>query len=165
MTKFRAALVALCLAVPSLVLAQGLQVAFGSIKDNSEDPIEVTADRLEVGDETNTAIFSGGVVIGQGDMRLAAPKVRIVYREETDEISRMVATGGVTLVDGPDAAEAASAEYDLDAGTVEMRGNVLLTQERSAMTADTMTVNTDDGTAVLSGRVKTILQSSSSSSN
>ena len=74
--------------------------------------------------------------------------------------SVLEATGGVTLVNGDEAAEAERADYNIQSGTVVMSGNVLVTQGRNALTADEMTVNLESGTAQMSGRVKTVLQQS-----
>lgn len=138
--------------------AQGAQVAFGTVKSNSGLPVEVTADNLEVDQGTGTAIFTGNVVIGQGEMRLSAARVLVVYRSEPSGIARLEATGGVTLVSGTDAAESERADYNVDDGTIVMTGNVLVAQGPSALTADKMTVQLDSGTAQMSGRVKTVLQ-------
>lgn len=152
------ALLACILAIPGLVLAQGANLAFGSIRQDTSMPVEVSADTLSVDQETGTAVFTGNVVIGQGEMRLAAPRVTVVYAQEQGRISRLEASGGVTLVSGQDAAESRSARYDVDAGVVEMAGDVLLTQGRSALTSDKMTVDLRSGTARMEGRVKTVLQ-------
>ena len=91
-------------------------------------------------------------------MRLSAPRVLVVYRADNQGIQRLEATGGVTLVSGPDAAESERAEYDIDKGTIVMIGNVLLDQGPNAISADRMDVQLDAGTAQMTGRVKTILQ-------
>lgn len=140
------------------VLAQGAQVAFGAIKQDTSLPVEVSADSLSVNQTDGTALYSGNVVIGQGDMRLSAPRVLVVYSKEKSGIERLEATGGVTLVNGPDAAEAARADYNINSGTIKMSGSVLLTQGDNALTSESMTVNLDAGTAQMSGRVKTVLQ-------
>lgn len=158
MTFLRAFACACLLAFASPVLAQGTQVAFGTTAQDTTAPIEVSANELAVDQKTNTAIFTGDVLIIQGEMRLAAAKVEVVYRAETQGISRLVATGNVTLVSGEDAAESQYADYKVDDGVIEMTGNVLLTQGQSSLTAERMTVHLDDGTARMQGRVKTILQ-------
>ncbi len=140
------------------VLAQGTSVAFGTIRQDTNLPVEATADNLSVDQETGTAVFTGNVNIAQGDMRLTAPRVLIIYLEEQKGIERMEATGGVTLVSGPDAAESDRADYSITEGTIVMTGNVLLDQGPNALSADKMTVQLSDGTAQMSGRVKTIIQ-------
>ncbi|UWR22531.1 lipopolysaccharide transport periplasmic protein LptA [Sulfitobacter sp. S190] len=142
-------------------LAQGTSVAFGTIAQDTSLPVEVTSDELAVDQETGTAIFTGNVVIGQGEMRLSAARVLVVYRADQDGIAKMEATGGVTLVSGPDAAEASRADYSIETGTIVMRGDVLLVQGASAVSADQMTVQLEDGTARMSGNVKTRLQTGS----
>lgn len=138
--------------------AQTAQVTFGAIKQDPDLPVEVTSDSLAVNQADGTAIFDGDVLVVQGEMRLAAAAVRVVYSEENSEIQRLEATGGVTLVSGPDAAEAERADYDIVSGTIVMTTNVLLTQGQNAVTADKMTVNLRDGTAQMNGRVKTIFR-------
>lgn len=159
----RALLILSILAATSLVghsaaLAQGAQVTFGSMQQDTNAPVEVTADSLSVNQSNGTALYQGNVVIAQGDMRLAAPRVLVVYSEQAGRIERLEATGGVVLVSGEEAAEAQRADYNIEAGTVVMSGNVLLTQGPNALTAERMTVNLETGSAQMSGRVKTVLQ-------
>jgi lipopolysaccharide export system protein LptA len=142
---------------PVLAVAQGASVAFGGISQDTDAPVEVSADSLSVNQSDGTAVFTGNVLIVQGDMRLAAPRVLVVYDEEDDAIARLEATGGVTLVSGEDAAEAARADYDIDAGTIVLTGDVLLTQGRNAIGSERMVVHLEDGAAELSGRVRTVL--------
>ncbi len=143
---------------PSETAAQGAQVSFGSMQQDTSAPVEVTADSLSVNQSNGTALYQGNVVIAQGDMRLAAPRVLVVYSEQAGRIERLEATGGVVLVSGEEAAEAERADYNIEAGTVVMSGNVLLTQGPNALTAERMTVNLETGSAQMSGRVKTVLQ-------
>jgi lipopolysaccharide export system protein LptA len=151
-------LVAALTAMPGLAAAQGAQVAFGSMQQDTSAPVEVTADRLSVDQSDGTALYEGDVVIAQGDMRLAAPRVLVVYSEQAGRIDRLEATGGVTLVSGEEAAEAERADYDIESGTVTLSGDVLLTQGENALTAARMVVDLDTGTAQMSGRVRTVLQ-------
>lgn len=154
----KTALAAALCAWPGLLAAQGAQVAFGSVNRDTSQPVEVTADTLSVDQNDGTAIFTGNVLIGQGDMRLSAPKVQVYYSEQGNRIKRMTASGGVTLVSGDDAAEASRADYDIDAGIIRMQGDVLLVQKKNALTAERMVVDTKSGTAQMEGRVKTVLQ-------
>lgn len=143
----------------SVVAAQGTNVAFGTIRQDTNLPVEVTSDNLSVDQETGIAEFTGNVLIGQGEMRLSAPRVLVIYDQNNRGIARMEATGGVTLVSGPDAAEADRADYSIENGTIVMTGNVLLDQGPNALSAERMDVQLDAGTAQMSGRVKTIIQS------
>ena len=144
--------------LPGLAAAQGAQVAFGEMQRDRDLPVEVTSDALSVNQTDNSAVFTGSVVIAQGAMRLSAPRVRVVYLDDRSGIRALEATGGVTLVSGEDAAEAARAEYSVATGIIELRGDVLVVQGDTAITGDTVRVDTAAGTAQVSGRVKTVLQ-------
>ena len=141
----------------SMALAQGTSVAFGAIKADPTLPVEVTADNLDVNQENGSAEFTGNVVVGQGEMKLSATRVLVIYDQQASGIQRLEATGDVILVSGPDAAEADRADYTIDSGVIVMSGNVLLTQGHNALTSDKMTVHLTSGTAQMVGRVKTIL--------
>lgn len=145
--------------------AQGTTVAFGTFTQDTDLPVEVTADNLSVDQNTGIAIFTGNVLIGQGEMRLSAPKVTVFYSEGQSAIERMEAIGGVTLVSGPDAAESDEAVYTIADGVVVMTGNVLVDQGPNALTSDRMTVQLEEGTAQMAGRVKTIIQTGSGDEN
>jgi lipopolysaccharide export system protein LptA len=153
-----AVLVFLVVLWPGVAAAQGTQVAFGAIKADPTLPVEVTSDTLDVNQTDGSAVFKGNVLIGQGEMRMSAQRVLVIYNQERGGIQRLQATGDVVLVSGPDAAEADRADYSIDTGVIVMTGDVLLTQGRNALTSDEMTVNLTTGTANMVGRVKTILQ-------
>ncbi len=141
--------------------AQGTNVAFGTFKADPTLPVEVTADSLDVNQADGSAEFIGNVLVGQGEMRLSAQKVLVIYNQGAGGIERLLATGDVVLLNGPDAAESDRAEYTINSGVIVMTGNVLLTQGKNALTSDHMTVNLTSGTANMAGRVKTILQADS----
>ena len=147
------------LTLATAAAAQEARVSFGALQVDPSLPVEVTADTLNVDQSSGEAIFAGNVLIAQGDMRLSAPRVTVVYDASTRAIARMEAVGGVTLVSGPDAAEANTAEYTIDSGVIVMTGDVLLTQGPSALTSDKMTVDLATGSAQMVGRVTTILRS------
>jgi len=139
-------------------LAAQTNINLGGISADPNAPVEVTADNLNVDQDTGSAVFSGNVVIGQGDLRLAAPEVRVTYAATSGDITRLQASGGVTFATATEAAEAQSADYNLASGMLTLNGEVLLTQGKSALSADSMVVNLNDGTAQMSGRVRTVFQ-------
>jgi hypothetical protein len=107
-----------------------------------------SADRSTEGDLTDIAMWR----------ILPTSRVRVVYLDDGNGIERLRASGGVTLVSGEDAAEAARADYNLETGIIEMDGDVLLLRGDNALSAERMTVDTRSGTARMSGRVRTVLQ-------
>ena len=62
------------------------------------------------------------------------------------------------MVSGEDAAEAQNAQYDIDAGTVLLTGQVLLSQGDNVISGDRITIDLNAGTAQAGGRVRTTLQ-------
>ncbi|MDO7606568.1 MAG: lipopolysaccharide transport periplasmic protein LptA [Loktanella sp.] len=133
-------------------------IDLGGISADPKAPVEVSADNLSVDQDSGTAVFSGNVVIGQGDLRLSAGSVRVVYSDSTGDIAQLLATDGVTLVTDSEAAEAATADYNLTTGILTLSGSVLLTQGASALSAEQMTIDLNSGRAQMSGRVRTVFQ-------
>lgn len=151
----RAAL-ALALVLPGLAAAQEVALG-GSFATDPAAPVEVTSETLAVDRATGAANFTGNVVVTQGDMKVAAGAVEVRYDEASGQITRLLASGGVTMATPTEAAEAQSADYDLSARTLTLTGNVLLTQGQSAISADRMVVDLTAGTARMEGNVRTLL--------
>ena len=134
-------------------------IAFGGTRADTSAPVEMTSDTLTVDQSSGQAVFTGNVLIGQGAMRLSADKVTVTYAAGGQQtIQSLTATGGVTLVNGPDAAEAAEAVYDVATGTVTLTGDVVMTQGQNVLSGERMQVNLSDGTAQVQGRVRSVLQ-------
>lgn len=133
-------------------------VALGGLSVDTSAAIEVSADSLSIDQDTSTAIFDGNVIIGQGDLRITAGQVEVIYGEDTSQIARLLASNGVTFVTTTEAAEAQQADYDITTGLLVLTGEVLLTQGASAISAGRIVINVTDGTALMDGRVRTILQ-------
>ncbi|HEV8035956.1 LptA/OstA family protein [Yoonia sp.] len=147
----------LSLTLPLTAYAQ-TNINLGGMEVDTSAAVEVTADSLSIDQASGTAVFAGNVMIIQGDLRLTAGRVEVVYGADTSEIARLLASEGVTFVTADEAAEAQQADYDIASGLLVMTGNVLLTQGSSAISAGQMTINVTDGTATMEGRVRTVLQ-------
>ena len=135
--------------------AQEAKIAFGDLAQDTTLPVEVTAETFSVNNADGTAIFSGNVVVIQGEMKLSAAEVRVQYNADQSAIDQLIASGGVTIANLGDAAEAREAVYTIDSGVIVLTGDVLLTQGPSAMAGQKLTVNLKDGTGVMEGRVTT----------
>lgn len=135
------------------------EIGFGNASESTDAPVEVAADNLSVDQKTGRAVFSGNVVIGQGDMRVSAQKVVIEYAdEEQSRIRSFNAAGDVAVVVGEDAAEAEKAAYDVESGKITLSGNVLMSQGENILSGDKIVVDLANGSARVEGRVRTILQ-------
>ncbi len=135
--------------------AQQAQVAFGDLNQDTTLPVEVSADQLTVNNADGTAVFSGNVLVTQGEMKLSAAEVLVKYTPDQKAIDQLVASGGVTITNLGDAAEAQEAVYTIDSGVIVLTGNVLLAQGPSAMAGQKLTINLKDGTGIMEGRVTT----------
>lgn len=163
MRLFRAALLVamLCLPGPGIegaASAQGLNVGFAGLRQDTGAPVEVTSDSLTVDQATGRAVFEGNVLVIQGALRMTAARVEVSYAEGGQGIQRMQATGGVTLVTATEAAEAAEAVYEVATGGLVMSGAVLLTQGQATIAGERLVANLRSGTGQMEGRVKTVFQ-------
>jgi len=152
-----------CLSLPTLALAQGALVDLGSGAFDSGQPVEVSADSLSVDQSTGQAVFDGNVLVVQGDVRISAARVEIVYASgeggAPNGIERLKASGGVTFVTATDAAEAQEAVYIIDSSNVVLTGGVLLTQGATAISGERLVVDLKSGSGRMEGRVRTVINS------
>ena len=142
-------------ALSSPGLTQEATIAFGGLAQDTSLPVEIEADSLSVDNASGKAVFDGNVLIGQGKMRLAAGRVTVEYGADGKSIANLRATGGVTIANLADAAEAQEAFYTIDSGVIVLTGDVLLTQGASAMAGQKLTINLKTGTGTMEGRVAT----------
>lgn len=143
---------------------------FGGFKHDRTAPIEITANSLEVRQADNLAIFDGEVIAGQGTLRLTADKVEVSYDaenqsdSETGAIKKMIARGNVFISNGAETAQGDRAEYDVNAGKINMSGSVVLTQGANVISGQTLTINLNEGQGRIegtgTGRVKSIFSPS-----
>lgn len=140
-------------------LAQETGLAFEGLRAGAGDPVEITADQLEVAQSASTAEFTGNVLVIQGGLRLSSDRLTVEYVQgDNTKIDRLIAEGHVLLSTPAEAAEATRAVYVLTSQELEMTGNVVLTQAGNVMSGEKLVVNIADGTGRMDGRVRTILQ-------
>ena len=153
-------------AQPLTLHAQSTEVPFGQAGHDTESQVEITADGFILSQNRNTAEFNGNVVVVQDELRLAASRIVVEYvtkdGQSTGKIGQLVASGGVTLVTGKQAAEAKNAVYSLAKGKMVLEGDVLLTEGNNALSGQKLSINLNDGSAVFDGRVKTVFQTGGS---
>jgi lipopolysaccharide export system protein LptA len=139
--------------------AAQVDIGFGGVAYDLRQPVEVTADSLTIDQSTGQAVFSGNVIVHQGDLRMSAGEVRVIYSEAEGrrEVDEVVATGGVLVTRGADAAEGREARFDVASALLTMAGSVLVTQGPTAVAGDRMVVNMRTGSGSVEGRVRTVL--------
>jgi lipopolysaccharide export system protein LptA len=142
-------------ALAGMALAQEARIAFGDLAQDTTLPVNVTSETFTVDNADGTAVFSGNVIVAQGQMTLSAAEVRVSYNQDRTAIDQLIASGGVTIVNLADTAKAREAVYTIDSGLIVLTGDVILTQGPTAMAGQKLTVNLKDGTGLMEGRVTT----------
>jgi len=128
----------LVLALAGLLFGAGLTPAAAQLDQlndshDSQAPIKITADTLEVRQTENLAIFRGDVDAIQGDLLLKANMLIVHYRDnkETPDqpgISQIDAEGNVFVSSPNETAQGERGIYDVDNKKIWLTGNVVLTQ-------------------------------------
>ena len=141
----------------SYVLAQDTAGQFGSLAEDSKQPIEAQADKMEIDEATRQIQMSGKVEIVQGLTKLTAAFVRIEYTEDQSEIKTIYASGSVNLESSGDVAKGDEATYQLSENMIYLKGNAMLMQADYTLNAENIELNTETGSTVMTGRVSTTL--------
>ncbi len=126
--------------------------AFGQLElgggHDANQPIEITADSLEVQQDKQLAIFRGTVDAVQGEMNLRADVLVVHYRSREDNqnsISLIEAEGNVFLSSPTEMAQGDRGTYDVDAQLVRLDGSVVLTQGENVIRGDHLVLNLATG--------------------
>ena len=112
---------------------------------NSNAPIDFGADHIELQDKANRAVLSGSVSVKQADMTLNSARMTVAYTGEViggnPQVSRLDASGGVTVRRPDQTAKSQYAIYDLNQRTILMMGDVTLTQGGNVTHSQRLTLN------------------------
>jgi lipopolysaccharide export system protein LptA len=156
--------------------AQGPQPAapgaFGMVQgDNKDQPVQIEAATLEVRDKDKTATFSGRVEVVQGETTMKCQKLIVFYGQEVglgadgatvaataakatpgmpqgaQNIRRIEARGGVTVVTKDQNASGDLGIYDLKTKTITLSGNVVVSQGQNVIHGERVVVDTTTGNA------------------
>lgn len=121
---------------------------------NTGSPVDVEADRIEVQDRADRAVFSGNVVARQENMTLNAGRLTVAYSRKGGgvDIERLDASGGVQVRSPSETARGDFAVYDLNQRVITVIGNVQLTQGGNLVRGGRLVINLDTGRAVMDGR-------------
>lgn len=152
----------IAIAVPALIAAGSAfaQEGVSALKGHdSRAPIDLSADRAEAQDRADRAIFSGNVVVKQGELTLRTARLTVAYASQNGiDINRIDASGGVTVVSPSETARGDFAVYDLDQGLITMVGNVRLERGGSFLSGGRLTIDLDSGRAVMDGGLRGVNQ-------
>lgn len=121
---------------------------------NSDAPVSVNADHLELQARQDRSVLSGNVVITQGDLTLHAARTTLAFSTEGSgfKIHRLDATGGVQVSRGNQSASSDVAIYDFDQRIITMVGGVTLRRGSDVLNGGRLTIDLDSGVSTLDGR-------------
>jgi lipopolysaccharide export system protein LptA len=155
MRSLRALLAALALALPAPALAQkAVTSAFEGFSGRSDQPVKIEADRLEVRETDQAAVFSGNVLVAQGDSSLSTRKLTVFYESDgpgtaqatgdvqsARNIRRLEAEGAVVVRSKDQRATGDRGVFDMPSNTVTVTGNVVLSQGPNVLKGDRLVVD------------------------
>ena len=91
-----------------------------------DQPVEVTADEMELDQDTKRAIGQGHAKAVQGDVTVTADELIADYRTRADggnEVYRVFAQGNVTMKSSTETATGPAAVYDFDKAVLVLEGD------------------------------------------
>jgi len=140
---------------------------------DTDQPIEIIADSLEVQQEQQIATFAGNVQVIQGEMRLKAARLIVYYSDNKSaktnasetgapKIRKIDVMGDVFLSNPRETAKGDKGTYDVLNKKINLQGNVVLTQGQNVLRGDKMVLDlvsgksriVGSGTGNSSGRVR-----------
>jgi lipopolysaccharide export system protein LptA len=174
---------------PAFAAAQGpspVQTALPG--QNQDQPVQIESATLEVHDKDKTATFAGDVQVVQGDTTMKCQTLVVFYGREVgiaqngsanakpasdslapkgaQDIRRIEAHGGVTVVTKDQNASGDLGVYDLQTKTITLTGNVVVSQGQNVVHGERVVVDTVTGNArvessesggAVAGRVRALI--------
>src|ERR1700733_13464336 len=153
--------------------AQGTQATAPDplgMAENKDQPVKIEAATLEVRDKNKEATFSGNVQVVQGDTTMKCQSLVVFYGQQVglgadgapvatsaksspgmpqgaQNIRRIEARGGVTVITKDQNASGDLGVYDLKTKTITLSGNVVVSQGQNVIHGERVVVDTTTGYA------------------
>ena len=119
---------------------------------NSNAPVDVSADRIEVQDRADRAVFVGNVKVRQETLALDTARLTVAYSNVKGvQIQRLDASGGVVVRSPSETARGTFGVYDLERKLITLVGGVELQREQSRITGSRLVIDLTSGRAVVDG--------------
>jgi lipopolysaccharide export system protein LptA len=126
---------------------------------NTNAPVDVTSERIEVQERADRAVFVGNVHVTQANMTLDTQRLTVAYSPKPSndanatgvQINRLDAAGGVVVRDPSETAKGDFGIYDLDKKLITLIGNVQLNQGQNQVNGARLVIDLDSGRAVVDG--------------
>ncbi|MCB1475259.1 MAG: lipopolysaccharide transport periplasmic protein LptA [Rhodobiaceae bacterium] len=141
-----------------------------SFQIDSDKPVKIEADKLDIQDKEQTGTFSGNVFVQQGDMTLRTSKLVVHYsgnagdrgkKEESagqvgsnQKITRLEARGKVLIRSKDQEATGEWADYSVSTRTIKLGGGVVLTQGPNVLRGEELLIDLNTGKSRLTNTAK-----------
>jgi lipopolysaccharide export system protein LptA len=149
--------------------------ALGNLGSNNKEPIKIDADRLDVFDKEQRAVFKGNVVAVQGESTIQCAELTVLYEQQRGQgrtapapssgqgegaIRRIDCKGPVTIVSRTQTATGDNAVFDRAANRILLTGNVALSDGPNVTTGERIVYDLTAGVANIEtnpgGRVRAL---------
>ena len=128
-------------------LAQQMTITKGMSNPNA--PIDLSADNMAADQNTGMVVYTGNVIVHQGEVKLRADKMRA--KLVGNNPSHLYADGRV-VIDAPSGiATGDVGVYDVEPRLITLTGNVVLTKDKNVLRGHKLVVNLITGQATLDG--------------
>ena len=155
--------------------------ALGNLGANNREPIKIDADRLDVFDKEQRAVFTGSVVAVQGESTIRCAELTVLYEQQRTQgkpapaassqgegaIRRIDCKGPVTIVSRTQTATGENAVFDRAANKILLTGNVALSDGPNVTLGERIVYDLNSGIANIEtkpgGRVRALFVPGSNS--
>jgi len=141
-------------------------------KHDTNAPIEINSDALEVLQADHKAIFTGHVVAVQDDVHLKSEKMTVFYKQqeadkstakpapktstiptetEKNSIEKIIVENNVFLTTSEETASGTNGIYDVENKKIYLNDNVVLTRDKNVMKGDKLVYDFATGKSVMNG--------------
>jgi len=141
---------------------------FQGFSGGSNQPVHIEANTLEIHDKDSYAVFSGNVVVQQGDSTMRSREMKVHYEgslregqkattekpapdqqtvrnDASQRIRRIEAIGGVIITNKDQKATGDFGVFDMRTNTATITGNVVLSQGPNVMRGERLVVDLKTG--------------------
>jgi lipopolysaccharide export system protein LptA len=119
---------------------------------DSDAPVDVAADRIEVQERADRAIFAGNVKVRQASLTMDTERLTVAYSSAGGvQIQRLDAAGGVVVRSPSETARGDFGIYDLQRKLITLVGDVQLTRQGSRVNGSRLVIDLSSGRAVIDG--------------
>ena len=124
-----------------------------SLVQDEQNPIEISANKMEWNRENSTATAIGDAKATQGERIILAEKIiaKMIGSDASKEIKTLYALGNVRFFREGEEASGREAIYDLEKETIIIKGNVSLKREENVMTGEELLIDFQSGISQIEG--------------